>query len=120
MSKKNYKPDNRTNWIHVRMSDEEYEQFQLQLERTGMTMSDYIRDMTLTGEVKVIVKTVLNSDKLDQIIYECGCIGNNVNQIAKHLNEGNPMTAKLTKQLHHELASLATVRAQIEKLEEGM
>lgn len=31
MSKKNYRPDNRTNWIHVRMSDEEYEQFQLQL-----------------------------------------------------------------------------------------
>lgn len=120
MGKKNYRPDNRTNLIHVRMSDEEYDQFQLQLERTGMSMSDYIRDMTLTGEVKVIVKPVLNTEKLDQIIYECGRIGNNINQIAKHLNEGNPMTARLSRELHHELAALSEVRRKIEKLEEGM
>lgn len=118
--KKKYNPDKRVNFIHVRMTDEEYMLFLEQVEQTEMTKSEYIRSMILTGQIHLVVRPVLNTDKLDQIIYECGRIGNNINQISKYLNSGNPITAKLIRQLHHELADLAKIRKRIEHMEEGI
>lgn len=119
MRRKQENPENKRNFIHVRMDDEEYDQFLELVGHTGMTMSDYIRSMVLTGSVNVTIRPVLNSEKLDQIVYQSAMIGNNINQIAKHLNEGNPMTARLSKNLNHELIELQKMRNAIEDLAEG-
>ena len=54
------------------------------------------------------------------MIAECGKIGSNINQIAKHLNIGNPMEARLMKNLNRSLANLDVIRTAAEKMVGGL
>lgn len=59
---------------------------------------------------------VYDSEVLDQIAAELGKIGSNMNQIARHLNQGNPMTARLSKNLNHCFADLTMLKTKIEEM----
>ncbi|MCD7736325.1 MAG: plasmid mobilization relaxosome protein MobC [Lachnospiraceae bacterium] len=114
--KKKYNPENRNHVITVRMNDEEWKSFQSKLEQTETSQSDFIRQAITTAKVHVVLRPVYDSDVLNQIAAEYGKIGSNINQIAKHLNKGNPMTASLQKSLNHCIADLNFLKAQIEKM----
>ena len=115
--KATYDPERRTHVITVRLNEEEWAVFQSQLEKLGeMSQSDFIRQAIMTAQIKVTVRPVFDSEKLDKLIAECGKIGSNVNQIARHLNIGNPMEARLMKNLNRCLANLDTIRTEAEKL----
>ncbi len=114
--RKKYDPERREHYIKARVNEEELREFQAQVEKLGITQSDYIRQAVMTAKVNVIVHPVYDSDALDKIAAEYSKIGNNINQIAKHLNEGNPMTARLQKTLNHCIADLSSLKAQIEKM----
>lgn len=80
----------------------------------------FIRQAVTMAQIKVTVRPVFDSEKLDQMIAECGKIGSNINQIAKHLNIGNPMEARLMKNLNRSLANLDVIRTAAEKLAGGL
>lgn len=69
-----------------------------------------------TAKVNVTVQPVFNSEKLDEIAMQYGKIGSNLNQIAHHLNGGNPMQAKLMREVNHCLADLQTLKQRVEEL----
>lgn len=115
--KATYDPKHRTHVITVRLNEEEWEAFQSQRKKLGqMSQSDFIRQAVTTAQIKVTVKPVFDSEKLDKLIAECGKIGSNVNQIARHLNIGNPMEARMMKHLNRSLANLDIIRTEAEKL----
>lgn len=115
--KATYDPEIRNHVITVRMNEEEWSAFQSQRKKLGeMSQSDFIRQAVTTAQIKVTVRLVFDSEKLDQMIAECGKIGSNINQIAKHLNIGNPMEARLMKNLNRGLANLDVIRTTAEKM----
>lgn len=119
--KATYDPEIRSHVITVRMNEEEWSDFQSQRKKLGeMSQSDFIRQAVTTAQIKVTVKPVFDSEKLDQMIAECGKIGSNINQIAKHLNIGNPMEARLMKNLNRSLANLDVIRTAAEKMAGGL
>lgn len=111
-----YNPELRTHIAHARLNDEEWEQFMSQLQKLGVSQSDFIRQAITTGQINVTVQPVCNSDTLDEIAAQCGKIGSNINQIAHWLNGGNPMEARLLKECRHGLADLSRIKQELEKL----
>lgn len=114
--KPKYDPARRTHIAHARMNDEEWLQFMTQLEKLGVSQSDFIRQAIFTAQVNVTVQPVFSSDTLDEIAAQYGKIGSNLNQIAHYLNGGNPMQANTLKGIHHCLADLQSLKQKIEVL----
>lgn len=56
--KATYQPERRTHIAHARMNDEEWAQFLSQLEKLGLSQSDFIRQAIATAQVKVTVQPV--------------------------------------------------------------
>lgn len=69
-----------------------------------------------TAKVNVMVQPVFNSEKLDEIAMQYGKIGSNLNQNAHHLNAGNPMQAKLIREINHCLADMQSLKQSVEEL----
>lgn len=111
-----HNPENRTHMVHARLNDVEWVQFMTQLEKLGLSQSEFIRQAIFTAKVNVTVQPVFNSDRLDEIAMQYGKIGSNLNQIAHHLNAGNPMQAKLMREVNHCLADMQSLKQKVEEL----
>lgn len=111
-----YNPELRTHIAHARMNDAEWVQFMTQLEKLGLSQSEFIRQAIFTAQVNVTVQPVFNSEKLDEIAAQYGKIGSNLNQIAHHLNDGNPMQAKMMRDINHCIADMQSLKQKIEEL----
>lgn len=115
--KATYDPEIRSHVITVRMNEEEWSAFQSQCKKLGeMSQSDFIRQAVTTAQIKVTVMPVFDNEKPDQMIAERGKSRSNINQIAKHLNIGNPMEARLMKNLNRSLANLDVICTATEKM----
>ena len=100
--KATYHPEHRTHVITVRMNEDEWQMFQQRLQDSGMMQSDFVRQAVATAKVDVHIHPVYDSEVLDQI--------------ARHLNQGNPMTARLSKNLNHCIADLTMLKTKIEEM----
>ncbi len=71
----------RSNQIHFFLNDDEYEEFIMLKERSGLTTSEFIRQL-IKGAKIIEAPPIDFWDMTKQIRY----YGNNMNQIAKRLN----------------------------------
>lgn len=67
--------------VMFRLSEEEAEKLQKKVEQSGMSQQDYILKAVLD-------KPITNTDGIKELVPELKRQGNNLNQIAKSLNEG--------------------------------
>lgn len=67
--------------VMFRLSEEEAEKLQKKVEQSGMSQQDYILKAVLD-------KPITNTDGIKELVPELKRQGNNLNQIAKKLNEG--------------------------------
>jgi len=65
--------------------DEEYDLLKEKASKSNMSMSAYIRSIILFGGIEGSVVNFTKEDA-DKISYELNRIGNNINQIAYHVN----------------------------------
>lgn len=114
--KATYHPEHRTHVVTFRLNDREWDVFQAKLESAGITQSEYLRQIALTAKLNVTIHPVYDSEKLDELLAQCGKIGSNINQIAHWLNGENPMEARLLKSCHHVLADLNRIADATEKM----
>lgn len=71
----------RSNQIVIRLSDEEYQKYMEQVEKSNLTQNDFF--------VKCITKKkIIVVDGLKETLSELKKIGVNINQISKNLNSG--------------------------------
>ena len=99
----------RTEKIYFRVTPEEKSDFILRCENAGLTPADYLRKSALktrplnpTTDKQLIVK----------LLADWGRMGNNLNQIARHYNEGSPTDAELGQEL---IEVVRAVRVDIRK-----
>ena len=78
--------NDRTEDLHFRTTPGEKEQIRRKAEKAGLSMSDYLRRQALSKKVTVISPEIFKGYK--ELCGQFGWYGNNINQIAKHLNRG--------------------------------
>lgn len=116
---KTYNTPKRTHIVKTRLDDEEHADFLRRLEIYGMNQSEFIREAISGATIKpTIVATLVSDDLLaavGKLIAEYGRIGNNLNQIARHLNEWHSPYPAMAKELQNAVADLAILKFEVMK-----
>lgn len=114
---KTYNTPKRTHIVKTRLDDEEHADFLHQVEIYGMNQSEFIREAISGATIRpVIVASNVNDTLLENIgklTAEFGKIGNNLNQIARHLNEWHTPYPNIAKELQNTSADLATLKFEV-------
>lgn len=76
----------RSKQLLIRLFDEEMNILKAKSESQGISMSDYVREVILYGEVKTTKQNILSDENFSKLLYELNRIGNNINQIAYNSN----------------------------------
>ena len=116
---KTYNTPKRTHIVKTRLGDEEHADFLHHLEIYDMNQSEFIREAISGATIKpTIVATLVSDDLLVAVVKltaEYGRIGNNLDQIARHLNEWRSTYPTMAKELQDAVAELATLKFEVMK-----
>lgn len=114
---KTYNTPKRNHIIKTRLDDEEHAEFLRRMELYGMSQSEFIRQAVSGAPVKPIITVHPVNDQLlsaiGKLTAEYGRIGNNLNQIARSLNEWHSPYPKMAKELRDSAADLAALKYEI-------
>ncbi len=116
-NKKNFPPTKEVNF-HFRMTQELYDVLQAEATASNLSLSDYVRKI-LTSRKPIIKRTteiVFDSTELLQIFRNLGAYGNNLNQIAAHLNTGGNMTNNMWKDIKDCIAEIYEIRDAVKEM----
>ena len=116
---KTYNTPKRTHVVKTRLDDEEHSEFLRRMELYEMSQAEFIREAISGATIKpTIVASLVNDDLLaavGKLTAEYGRIGNNLNQIARHLNEWHNPYPAMAKELQEAAADLATLKFEVMK-----
>lgn len=114
---KTYNTPKRSHIVKTRLDDEEHADFLRRMELYGMSQSEFIREAIAGAIIRpTIVASLINDDLLaaiGKLTAEYGRIGNNLNQIARHLNEWHSPYPTMAKELQDAAADLATLKFEV-------
>ena len=112
----NDNPNNRTHTIRFRVTEKALE---LCCKRLNISMSTLIRQSLLGKPVQHTILVAGGGEDalniLSDLLGQCGKIGGNLNQLARHFNTGGRDTEQLRAQLLAELSALTSFRLDAEK-----
>ena len=115
----NDNPNNRTYIIKFRVTEKEKVTLELCCKRLNISMSTLIRQSLLGKSIQHTVVVTGGGEYalsiLSDLLGQCGKIGGNLNQLARHFNTGGRDTEQLRAQLLTELSALASFRLDAEK-----
>ena len=115
----NDNPNNRTHTIRFRVTEKEKLTLELCCKRLNISMSTLIRQSLLGKPIQHTVLVAGGGEDalniLSDLLGQCGKIGGNLNQLARHLNTGGRDTEQLRAQLLTELSALTSFRLDAEK-----
>ena len=116
---KTYNTPKRNHIVKTRLNDEEHTDFLHRLEIYGMNQSEFIREAISGAAIRPVIVASLVSDDLlsaiGKLTAEYGRIGNNLNQIARHLNEMRSPYPDMAKELRDATTDLATLKFEVMK-----
>lgn len=84
--------------VKIRMTEEEAAAFQQKLLQSGMTAQEYLLRCALEKNINII-----DMEQIKELTVELKREGNNLNQIAKNLNEGGMVSADHIEETKEEL-----------------
>ena len=91
MPRKKYDTPHRSRVVKTRMTEEEYADFAARLAPYGISQSEFIRRAVQGASIRPVVTVSSVNDELlaalGKLTTEYGRIGNNLNQIARAINE---------------------------------
>lgn len=106
-------PPKRSKYIHFRVTNEMYDNIAIEAEKARLSVSEYCRKLATDHKITVHQETVFDSSELLNILGDMGKIGSNLNQIAHHLNEGNPMYEDMKKEIYRCITDIKEIRDNI-------
>ena len=109
----------KTQLIKFRVTPEEKQDLEIMCEILHVNMSTLLRRCLRTKPIKqTIVVTGGGEDALkllSDLLGQCGKIGSNLNQLARHFNSGGKDSEQIRAQLLTELSALTLFRLDAEK-----
>lgn len=98
----------RNKQIKFRVSDIEYEKINEKIEHSGISKRRYLVNMAIRGQV-----VIYDLKSLFELSAQISRVGNNINQIAKKLNQGGLIYQEEVKYLKRSLESINTTLFKI-------
>ena len=112
-------PPRKTQFIKFRVTPEEKRELEIMCEILHVNISTLIRRSLRSQSIKqTIVVTGGGEDALSilsDLLGQCGKIGSNLNQLARHFNSGGKDSEQIRAQLLTELSALTLFRLNAEK-----
>ena len=113
-------PKNKTHIIKFRVTETE----KLELENTAkllhLSLSTLIRRALHSAKIERTVVVVGGGEEtltaVSTLLAQCGRVGSNLNQLARHFNSGGADTEQLRAKILDELADLTAFRLHAEKI----
>ena len=116
---RNDNPNNRTHIIKFRVTKKEKLTLELCCKRLNISMSTLIRQSLLGKPVQHTVLVAGGGEDalniLSALLGQCGKIGGNLNQLARHFNTGGKDSEQIRAQILTELSALTLFRLNAEK-----
>ena len=97
------------------LNQEEMDYFKIQMKLLGLNQTELIRWSLFNREINFDVASAEKNEERKQIIYELGKIGNNLNQIAHHLNGGGEINGNVLSGINENINFLHDTMMKIYK-----
>ena len=121
MSKKYQDRDetNRSHFVNVRLSDDEWEQLNIICELLNENRSKYIRRRIFTGRIpRPVFQYALDEATSKAVTGQLGKIGSNLNQIARKLNSGERADNQMTDAIGNCLSDISMALRNLRSMED--
>ena len=121
MSKKYQGRDetNRSHFVNVRLSDDEWEQLNIICELLNENRSKYIRRRIFTGRIPhPVFQYALDEATSKAVTGQLGKIGSNLNQIARKLNSGERADNQMTDAIGNCLSDISMTLRNLRSMED--
>ena len=123
--RKPYNTPHRTHVVKTRLTDEEHELFLTQCRTYGISQSEMLRQSMTRLQIKPVIHVSAVNDELlaaiGKLTAEYGRIGNNLNQIARALNEYGVPYNSLSVEVRAAVSDLAALKFEVlEKVGEAV
>ena len=105
----------RTSNVMVRFSSIEYELVAGYAKDAGYPISTFVRKQALSEKVTVNYNIVADIGEIQNLTAQAAGIGNNLNQIARTLNEWHSPYPAMAKELREAAADLAALKYEVLK-----
>jgi hypothetical protein len=102
--------------ITLRFTDVEYEVITENAKAAKLPLAEYARLQALGRKVSIKYEIVADAPELKKLIAEFGKTSSNLNQIARHLNQGRQQTAEILKTLRQRLAEIYEMKYAVIKM----
>ena len=122
MSKKYQDRDktNRSHFVNVRLSDDEWEQLNIICELLNENRSKYIRRRIFTGRIpRPVFQYALDEATSKAVTGQLGKIGSNLNQIARKLNSGERADNQMTDAIGNCLSDISMTLRNLRSMEDS-
>jgi len=81
-----------------------------------LSVSEYLRKLATDKRITLRKEVVFDNPELLSALSNLGKIGSNLNQIARHLNEGGSMNLSLRKELLQCITELRSIREDVKEM----
>ena len=109
-------PNNKTHVIKFRVTAEEKTSLELTCKLLNLSLSAFIHNVKIEKTVIVAGGGEETLTAVFTLLAQCGRVGGNLNQLARHFNSGGADTEQLRAKLLDELADLTAFRLHAEKI----
>lgn len=106
----------RSNVITLRLTEIEMATLDKACDNTGLSRSDYLRNLIMNNTPQIHFEVVADMDILRKIVGEYGKIGSNLNQIAKHFNSGGERSLMIEDEIRQCISDLFDLRKVVLRL----
>ena len=122
---KKYSTPHRSRVVKTRMTEEEYADFAARLAPYGISQSEFIRRAIQGASIRLVVTVSPVNDELlaalGKLTAEYGRIGNNLNQIARAINDWHNPYPQLAAEVRAAASDLAALKFEVlEKVGEAV
>ncbi|MDE7445096.1 MAG: MobC family plasmid mobilization relaxosome protein [Lachnospiraceae bacterium] len=105
-----------THQINLRFTDIQYDIVCKASKDAGLTISEYIRRQVMKGKVIAKYEIVADVPELKKLIAEFGKIGSNLNQIARHFNQGGIHSQEMRQAINKCIAEIYEMKYEVIKM----
>lgn len=106
----------RNHHIMLRLNDTEYEIVSEAAKATHLTVAAYVRKQLMNKRVDVKYEIVADVPELKKLIAEFGKIGSNLNQIARHFNQGGIHSQEMRREINQCIAVIYEMKYEVIKM----
>ena len=100
----------------LRFTDTEYEIITENAAKAGLPLAEFLRRQVMKGKVIAKYEIVADIPELKKLTAEFGKIGSNLNQIARHFNQGGIHSQEMRQTINRCIAEIYEMKYEVIKM----